>query len=117
MYSNSIGVAYNGKATSLAIWKTRSGIYMTRPLALFSLLLYSELNLPPTSNGRYDPQTVQQFLDSLVEEIHISDDEFNVDYSFPDDENKEQLDVSTKIDTDSCINISQYTDPLDITDM
>lgn len=54
----------------------------------------SELNLPPGSDENHEPQTVKQFLDSLVEEIHISDDEFQVDYSLFDDENKEQLDVS-----------------------
>ena len=107
-------VAYTGKITVYSCYLEEpglSGIYPTRPHALFSLLLYSELNLPPTSNGRYDPQTVQQFLDSLVEEIHISDDEFNVDYSFIDDENKEQLDVSNKIDTDSCM-YKRYSVPI-----
>lgn len=67
----------------LTIWKSYAqDQYMTISLIVVTFLyscVYRELNLPPTeSDGTYNPQTVQQFLDSLVEEIHISDDEFNV---------------------------------------
>ncbi len=37
---------------------------------------------PPTpqgADGSYELETVQTFLDNLVEEMHISDDEFNTD--------------------------------------
>ncbi len=37
-------------------------------------------NMPPQgADGSYELETVQAFLDNLVEEMHISDDEFNTE--------------------------------------
>lgn len=53
-----------------------------KPVALIKLSVYfplRELRPPgPGEDGEYEPETVQAFLDSLVDEIHISDDEFGL---------------------------------------
>ncbi len=41
---------------------------------------HKELNMiPQGADGNYEPETVQAFLDNLLEEMHISDDEFGTE--------------------------------------